>query len=169
MVEPITGVLGIELTSALIGGLGGVTTYGFLNWNQRRISRDRFRRSLLFEIQHIGDTLEHIEQTLGDTDDPSTVGDADELQAFVATDLLDAEFQSIGKLTTREIEQVYQFYEATNVVRQKIGGEIGVEERDTIQRHVNTALEKRDAALASINRSRLSQLTERYKDVEASR
>ncbi len=169
MVEPITGVLGIELTSALIGGLGGVTTYGFLNWNQRRISRDRFRRSLLFEIQHIGDTLEQIGQALGDTDDPSTVGDVDELQAIVATDLLDAEFQSIGKLTTREIEQVYQFYEATNVVRQKIAGEIVRDDSETLHRHVDTALQKRDAALASINRSRLSQLTERYKDIEASR
>lgn len=165
MLGQLTGLLGLELTSALAGVTGGIVTYGALNWNQRRIERDRFRRSLLFEIRHIGDVL-------ADLDSSENIGDGadlDELQALLSTDLLDADFQSIGKLTTRELQHVYRFYEACNVVRDKLAGNGSAASEVPVQEQIETALAYRDTAIDAIDRSRLSQLTEWYKDVDAKR
>lgn len=163
MLEAVTGALGIELTSAVIGGLGGLTTYGFLNWNERRIRRDRFRRSLAFEIDHVGLALEDLSAAL---EADGTLPADPELRATLATDLLDAEFRSIGKLTTREISRVYRFYEATAVVRRTVDeGDPASLARDRI----DAALESREEALGAINRSRLSRATEWFKDFEATR
>lgn len=163
MFEAVTGALGVELTSVVIGGLGGVTTYGFLNWNERRIRRDRFRRSLAFEIDHVGQALEDFSAALEEAETPP----ADpELRAALATDLLDAEFRAIGKLTTREISHVYRFYEATAVVRRTVDEDGSA---SVARDRIDAALKARDDALAAIKRSRLSKATERVKDVDAGR
>lgn len=163
MFEAVTGALGVELTSVVIGGLGGVTTYGFLNWNERRIRRDRFRRSLAFEIDHVGRSLEDLSAALEGAETPP---DDQELHAALATDLLDAEFRAIGKLTTSEISHVYRFYEATAVVR----GTVDEDGLASVTRdRIDAALKARDDALGAIKRSRLSRATERFKDIEARR
>lgn len=183
----LTGVgLSVEVTSALIGGGAGVLAYGVLNWNERRIRRDRFRRSLLFEIRHVGAAIERLDRALADAadsagaadaadaeSDPETTADPEmdleDLRSRLSTDLLDAEFRSIGKLTTSEIRHVYRFYEASRVVARAVETR-GLDPTDSaLREQVDVALETRDAALDSIRRSRLSRLTERYKDVEARR
>lgn len=165
MLAQITELLGIELTSALAGVTGGILTYGVLNWNQRRIERDRFRRSLIFEIEHIGEMLERLK----DAENIDQAADRDELRAVLSTDLLDSEFQSIGKLTTQELQHVYRFYEASNVVRDKLAENLASETEATLQNQIETALNCRDTALQNIDRSRLSQLTEWYKNIDVNR
>ena len=38
--------------------------YGLLNWNERRIRRDRFKRSRVFEIRHVGAAIEQLDAVL---------------------------------------------------------------------------------------------------------
>lgn len=169
MFGTVTGVLGIRLTSALLGGLGGVVTYGALNWNERRIRRDRFRRSIVFEIGHIREALDRLDRNLHEPIDGRSCADLDQLRSTLSTDILDADFQAIGKLTTREIRAVYRFHEACRVVSRKINADEldGVD--PSLQASITEAIETGDTALDRINRSRLSRATEWYKDVEADR
>lgn len=185
MLGGMAGGLSVEVTSALIGGGAGVLAYGALNWNERRIRRDRFRRSLVFEIRHVGAAIERLERALPDSEaaDPETAAgaetaadldvdldvDLDDLRSRLSTDLLDAEFRSIGKLTTVEIRHVYRFHEAARVIARR--AETGALDPgdSTLREQIAVALETRDDALDSIRRSRLSRLTEWYKDVEARR
>ncbi len=165
MLDLVTGLFGIKLTSALLGGLGGVATYGFLNWNERRIRRDRFRRALLFEIEHIGETLDQLDATTSAATPTAQVS----LEHTLSTDLLDADFQSIGKLTTREIKAVYRFYEATATLNETLHTSSTTGAESAVDDQLQLALEERDRALATITRSRLSRATEWYKNVDAGR
>lgn len=165
MLEQISELLGVELLSVLAGVSGGIVTYGFLNWNQRRIERDRFRRSLMFEIEHIGNILERLDEV----ENATHAADLDELRAGLSTDLLDSDFQSIGKLTTRELQHVYRFYESSRVVREKLANGVATEADTALQKQIQTAMNYRDIALQNINRSRLSKLTEWYKNIDANR
>ncbi|WP_049982275.1 hypothetical protein [Halorubrum sp. BV1] len=177
MLGSTAGGLSVEVTSALIGGGAGVLAYGLLNWNERRIRRDRFRRSLIFEIRHVGEAIEQLEVELfgdeGVEPETATVRDGalcrDELRARLSTDLLDAELRSIGKLRTTEIRHVYRFYEASRVIARRVGEGTLDRGDTTLHDQIAVALDARDNALDSIRRSRLSRLTEWYKDVEARR
>ena len=185
MLGGMAGGLSVEVTSALVGGGAGVLAYGVLNWNERRIRRDRFRRSLIFEIRHVGEAIERLERALPEPDaadaavesnaepdcDRETQPDIDldDLCSRLSADLLDAELRSIGKLTTGEIRHVYRFYEASRVIARRTETDALDWDDPALREQVAVALEARDAALDSIRRSRLSRLTEWYKDVEARR
>lgn len=179
MLGGMAGGLSVEVTSALIGGGAGVLAYGALNWNERRIRRDRFRRSLVFEIRHVGKAIERLERALPDPEAADSASDSglafdpeidlDDLRSRLSTDLLDAEFRSIGKLTTGEIRHVYRFHEAAGVVARRADTGALDPGDSTLREQIAVALETRDDALDSIRRSRLSRLTEWYKDVEARR
>jgi len=41
-----------------------VLAYGLLNWNERRIRGDRFKRSRVFEIRHVGAAIEQLDAEL---------------------------------------------------------------------------------------------------------
>jgi len=76
-----------------------VLAYGLLNWNERRIRRDRFKRSRVFEIRHVGAAIEQLDAELAsEAESGSGVAavrdDAlhrDERRARLSPDLLDAE------------------------------------------------------------------------------
>jgi len=158
--------LGIESATfnVLIGAVIAMFSSAFLNWNQRRVERDRFRRSLIHEMRHIGETLE---QFVDEDAREVEVEDVEEVQVALSPDVLDSEFAQTTKLTTNEIEYVYEFYESARIMRRKLERQQEGEGADTdrLYRFARRTLRLRDESLQNMKRSRLSQFTERYKDV----
>ena len=152
--------------NVLVGAGIAMFSSAFLNWNQRRVSRDRFRRSLLHEVEHIGDT---IEGSLDESRERCTVDDVEEALVSLSTDIMDADMVQVGKLTSREIGPVYEFYEATRVVRIELERQRDGDDHDPgrLYRQAWQVVKLRDDVAANMKRSRLSRFTEWYKDLDA--
>lgn len=158
--------IGTATFNVLVGALIAMFSSAFLNWNQRRVNRDRFRRSLLHEVEHIGTTLEGI---VDEGNERCQVDDVEETLVSLSPDVLDADFAQTSKLTSREIEPVYEFYESARIVRRELRRRRDGEERDPtrLYRHAHRTVRLRDDVVDNMKRSRLSRFTEWYKDIDS--
>ncbi|WP_248897948.1 hypothetical protein [Haloplanus halobius] len=154
--------------NVLIGAGIAMFSSAFLNWNQRRVERDRFRRSLIHEVDHVAETLDDL---LDEGSGECTVTDVEEALVSLSPDVLDADPARMSKLTSKEIESVYEFYEATRLVTAELERRREGRDHDPerLYRHARRAVELRDEVTADITRSRLSRLTEWYKDIDSGR
>lgn len=149
--------------NVLVGAGIAMFSSAFLNWNQRRVERDRFRRTLIHEVEYIGRVLDEF---VDEDSQRCQVDDVEEALVRLSPDTLDAEFAQTTKLTTSEIEHVYEFYESTRLMRRELERHRDEAGRDPerLDRHAQRTRDSRDRVLANMKRSRLSQFTETYKD-----
>ena len=154
--------------NVLIGAGIAVFSSAFLNWNQRRVDRDRFRRSLIYEVEHVGDTLD---RALDDASGACEIDDAERAMVRLSPDVLDADPSRMSKLTSSEIEPVYEFYEAARIVNVELRRRRDDDGHDPerLARAARRTVRLRDEVTDGMTRSRLSRLTEWYKDLESGR
>lgn len=152
--------------NVLVGAVIALFSSVFVSWNGRRVRRDRLRRSLVHEVDHIGTAVERFL-----TDDGCKVDDTEEALVNLSTDVLDANFAQLTKLTTAEIESAYEFYEATELTRRELRRRRDGEEYDPnrLRRRAQRTVAASEAIQQNVTRSRLSRLIEWYKDIESGR
>jgi hypothetical protein len=159
-------------TTTLSVVLGGVISigstmfvWGLLHFNQRRVERDRTRRAILHEVDHIANNIEQlIDLDSGAISDD----DLDWVTVTLSTDLLNENFLQINKLTSPEIQSVYEFYEATRVLASRLENDAGGErsKRSEIRQAANEVLTAHKEVRSTMKRSRLSRFTEWYKQLD---
>ena len=154
--------------NVLIGAGIAMFSSAFLNWNQRRVDRDRFRRSLVHEVDYLGDALE---RALDGPSDTCDIDDVERAMVRLSPDVIDADPSRMSKLTSSEIEQVYAFYEAVRIVNVELRRRRDDDGYDPerLSRAARRTVRLRDEVIDGMQRSRLSRLTEWYKDIDRRR
>lgn len=157
-----------ETFNVLVGAGIALFSSGFLNWNQRRVERDRFRRTLVFEATYIRDAMQEF---LDEASERLEVGDVEEALVSFSPDLLDADPSRMKTLTTSEILTVYEFYEAARLVKLELNrhADDDVDDPEKLFRQARRTVRLSNEVLDTVQRSRLSKLTEWYKDIESGR
>lgn len=160
-IDPATG-------NVLVGAFVAMATSAALNWNQRRVDRDRFRRALVHEVEHVGDAMAEI---CDDAAGECRIDDVEEALVRLSTDVIDADLAQVNKLTTSEIEAVYEFYEAVRLATLELERvrDDADHDPDRLYRQARRAVELRDRVTGDVTRSRLSRFTEWYKDRDSGR
>ncbi|MBB6647730.1 hypothetical protein [Halobellus ruber] len=150
------------LLGALITIASTLVAWAGLHWNQRRVDRDRTRRAVVHEVNHIADNVaELIDLESGAVLEP----EVDRIVVTLSPDTLDDDLRQVNKLTSPEVRRIYEFYELTRVLRRKLDGRSGDEVGgEDVRAVANEIVEKRDEIDRIIKRSRLSLFTEWYKE-----
>lgn len=151
------------LIGALITILSTMVAWALLHFNQRRVDRDRTRRAILHEVNHIADNVER----LIDLETGTAAEDSIDLAVIMlSADVLEEDFRQVNKLTSPEVRSVYEFYELTRVLKRKLRRQEQREE--TTGKNLGYVAEKivnkRDEINRRVTRSRMSLLTEWYKE-----
>jgi hypothetical protein len=155
------------LLGAVITIMSTVLAWAGLHWNQRRVDRDRTRRAIIHEVDHIDDNLEDL------IDLDSGVVKESEIDRVIVTlspDVLEEDFRQVNKLTSPEVKSIYEFYELTRVLKRKLQQQDHNDiDGKGVQQVANEILEKRDEFRRNVKRSRLSLFTEWYKERDRKR
>jgi hypothetical protein len=151
--------------SVILGGvltiLSTVLAWALLHFNQRRVDRDRTRRAIIHEVNHIADNI----IKLIDIESGEIVQeDVDRVIVTLSTDVLNEDLLQINKLTSPEVKNIYEFYEATRVLESKIQDwEDGNGSQAAIKTAAERVLTNRNEIHQTVKRSRISLFTEWYK------
>ncbi|WP_435064858.1 hypothetical protein [Halobaculum sp. EA56] len=152
--------------NVLIGAAVALFSSAFLNWNQRRVRRDRLRRSILFEVDYISGILNDL---IDDERGECVIDDTDRALLRLSPDMLEADPTRLSKLTTREIEPIYEFYEEARSVLIELERPGDEPDPERLYVHAQRTVDCADHVRGNMRRSRLSLLTEWYKSVDAAR
>lgn len=151
------------LLGAAVTMASTMVAWAVLHWNQRRIERDRTRRAVAHEVDHIVDSVERLIDL-----DTGLVkeGSLDEVLITLSPDVLSEDFRQVNKLTTAEVKTIYEFYELTRVLQRKLRRQEDQEEirGDGVGRIARRIVDKRDEINYHLTRSRLSLFTKWYKE-----
>jgi len=154
------------LLGAVISILTTALVWATLHFNQRRIRRDRTRRTVYYEVNHIADNIEQLIDLNSGTIDED---DIDSVLVTLSPDALEEDFRQINKLTSPEVESIYGFYEFTRVLKRKLqrqeGGD-GETKQKEVRRAAENILDKRDEVKQNVRRSRASLFTEWLKELD---
>ena len=163
----------LELDSATFNVvLGAVITicstmaaWALLHFNQRRVERDRTRRTILHEVDHIENNIhKHIDLDTGKVIDHNV----DQVLIVLSPDILEDDFHQIKKLTSPEVRSIYEFYESSRVLKRKLRRQESGDEIDDfgVKHTAQKIVDKQEEVHQNVRRSRLSLLTEWFKELD---
>ena len=156
------------LFGALITIASTLLAWALLHFNQRRVSRDRTRRAIIHEVDHIAD---NVAQLIDLESGAISEADVDWVTVTLSTDLLNEDLLQINKLTSPEVRSIYDFYEATRVLESRL--EKRTDDRDSdgapLTQAAREVLATREEVHNTVRRSRLSLFTEWYKERDRQR